>query len=76
MKFGLMAQMQAPRPWPEGVDMDFRIRWQTFEQALRAKEVGFDAFWLTERHFYDEIGHSSAPEVFLTGLSQRTGRIG
>ena len=75
MKFGLMAQMQAPKPWPEGVDMDYQIHWQTLEQALRAEEVGFDAFWLTEHHFYEEIGHSSAPEVFLGALSQRTSRI-
>ena len=63
MKFGLMAQMQAPKPWPEGVNMDYQIHWQTFEQALRAEEVGFDAFWLTEHHFYEEIGHKGGQKV-------------
>ena len=75
MKFGLMAQMQAPKPWPAGVDMDYQIHWQTLEHAIRAEEAGFDSFWLTEHHFYEEIGHSSAPEVFLGALSQRTSRI-
>ncbi len=75
MKFGLMAQMQAPKPWPDGVDMDYKIHWDTLEEAVYAEAVGFDYFWLTEHHFYEEIGHSSAPEVFLAALAMRTSRI-
>ena len=72
MKFGLMAQMQAPKPWPEGEDVDYRIHWDTLNEAIHAEAVGFDHFWLTEHHFYEEIGHSSAPEVFLATLAART----
>jgi len=34
--------------------------------------VGFHSFWLVEHHFLEEYSHSSAPEIFLAALSQRT----
>jgi alkanesulfonate monooxygenase SsuD/methylene tetrahydromethanopterin reductase-like flavin-dependent oxidoreductase (luciferase family) len=75
MKFGLLMQMEIPKPWPDGVDVDHRIHWQTLEQGIVADQAGFDYFWLTEHHFYEEIGHCSAPEVFLAALAMRTERI-
>src|SRR6516165_7839676 len=73
-----MVQMQALKPWPEGVDMDFGIRWQTFEQALRAKEVSFDAFWLTKHQFLRRdralLGARSLPGRPLT--AHRPDRLG
>src|SRR4051794_36353342 len=75
MKFGLMSQMQAPKPWPDGENTDYRIHWDTFNEAVHAEAVGFDSVWLTEHHFYEEIGHSSAPEVFLGALAARTTRV-
>ena len=37
--------------------------------------MGIDYFWEVEHHFLEEYSHSSAPEVFLAALSQRTRRI-
>src|SRR5437667_348038 len=71
MKFGLFHQMQFPKPWPAGEHTDYRIHWDTLEEAERAEQAGFDTFWLTEHHFYEEIGHSSAPEVFLAARRSR-----
>ena len=75
MKFGLIAKMQAPKPWPDGENVDHRIHWDTLAEAVLAEEVGFDYYWATEHHFYEEIAHSSAPEVFLAALAARTSRI-
>jgi alkanesulfonate monooxygenase SsuD/methylene tetrahydromethanopterin reductase-like flavin-dependent oxidoreductase (luciferase family) len=74
VKFGLIAQMQAPKPWPEGENVDHRIHWDTLAEAVLAEKVGFD-YWATEHHFYEEIAHSSAPEVFLAALAARTTRM-
>jgi luciferase family oxidoreductase group 1 len=75
VKFGLIAQMQVPKPWPAGENVDQRIHWDTLAEAVLAEEVGFDYYWATEHHFYEEIAHSSAPEVFLAALAARTSRI-
>ncbi len=48
---------------------------EAIEEAVHAEAVGFDAYWQTEHHFYTEIGHSSAPEIVLAALSQRTSRL-
>jgi alkanesulfonate monooxygenase SsuD/methylene tetrahydromethanopterin reductase-like flavin-dependent oxidoreductase (luciferase family) len=37
--------------------------------------VGFDYVWEVEHHFLEEYSHSSAPEVFLAAVSQRTENI-
>ena len=73
MKFGLMAQIQLPRPWTERSERE--AFWNGLDQAELAEAAGFDYFWLTEQHFYVEIGHSAAPEMFLAALSQRTTRL-
>ena len=73
MKFGLMAQIQMPRPWDEVTER--QAYWNALEQAVHAEAVGFDYYWLTEQHFYVEIGHSASPEMMLAALSQRTTTI-
>ncbi|HWL47399.1 MAG TPA: LLM class flavin-dependent oxidoreductase, partial [Sphingomonadaceae bacterium] len=40
-----------------------------------ADRLGYDYAWLVEHHFLEEYSHSSAPEVFLGALSQRTKRM-
>lgn len=75
MKFGLMTQLQIPKPWPEGVDVDYRAHWDALEEAVLGEQAGFDYFWITEHHFFEEVGHSSAPEVFLASLAMKTSRI-
>ncbi|MSO65984.1 MAG: LLM class flavin-dependent oxidoreductase [Alphaproteobacteria bacterium] len=73
MKFGLMTQIQMPRPWHETTERT--AFWNGLDQAVAAENAGFDYFWITEQHFFIEIGHCSSPEMFLAALSQRTKRL-
>lgn len=73
MKFGLMTQIQMPRPWTETTERE--AFWNNLDQAVAAEAAGFDHFWITEQHFFIEIGHSSCPDMFLAALSQRTHRM-
>lgn len=73
MKFGVFYEHQVPRPWEEGSEE--LVLNQALEQAELADRLGIDYFWEVEHHFLEEYSHSSAPEVFLAALSQRTSRI-
>lgn len=73
MKFGYFSQLQSPKPWRENEEV--LLYKEAMEQAVYAEAVGFDYYWQTEHHFYTEIGHSSAPELFLAALAQRTTKI-
>ncbi|MBI3706190.1 MAG: LLM class flavin-dependent oxidoreductase [Proteobacteria bacterium] len=73
MKFGLMTQIQMPRPWDETTER--QAFWNGLDQVVAAEDAGFGHFWITEQHFFIEIGHCSSPEMVLAALSQRTKRI-
>jgi alkanesulfonate monooxygenase SsuD/methylene tetrahydromethanopterin reductase-like flavin-dependent oxidoreductase (luciferase family) len=73
MKFALFNQLQMPKPWRENAEV--LMYREAIEEAVYAEAVGFDAYWQTEHHFYTEIGHSSAPEIVLAAISQRTVRL-
>jgi len=73
MKFGYFNQLQMPKPWPENGEV--LLYKEAMEQAVHAESMGFDYYWQTEHHFYPEIGHSSAPELFLAALAQNTSTI-
>ena len=73
MKFGLMYELQAPKPWGSKREPD--IFWEALEQIVLAEEVGFDYVWLVEHHFLTEFAHSCSPAVFMAAVSQRTSRI-
>src|SRR5882762_4412360 len=73
MKFGLMSQLQVPKPW--AAESERTVYWQNLDHVAAAEDAGFSYFWLTEQHFFAEIGHSACPEMFLAALSQRTRRI-
>jgi alkanesulfonate monooxygenase SsuD/methylene tetrahydromethanopterin reductase-like flavin-dependent oxidoreductase (luciferase family) len=73
MKFGLFYEHQLPRPWDE--DAEYRLLQDALEQCELADRLGLDYVWEVEHHFLEEYSHSSAPEVFLAALSQRTERI-
>ena len=73
MKFGYMMQLQMPRPWAATTEREAYAN--AIEQAVKAEEVGFDRIWLTEQHFYVEIGHIASPDMLLAAISQRTERI-
>ncbi|WP_082545809.1 MULTISPECIES: LLM class flavin-dependent oxidoreductase [unclassified Sphingomonas] len=73
MQFGLFYEHQSPAPFSAEKDR------QTFHNALTelelADKLGYDYAWLVEHHFLEEYSHSSAPEVFLGALTQRTKRM-
>jgi alkanesulfonate monooxygenase SsuD/methylene tetrahydromethanopterin reductase-like flavin-dependent oxidoreductase (luciferase family) len=59
---------------PKGED-EHTVFQQALEQGELADKLGFDCWWQVEHHFLEEYAHSSAPEVFLAALSQRTKNI-
>ena len=73
MRIGLFFEHQLPRPWEEGAEG--RVLDQALEQCELADRIGIDTCWAVEHHFLEEYSHSSAPEVFLAALSQRTSRL-
>ena len=73
MQLGLFYQMQVPKPWTAESESD--RYWQMMEQVSYAEELGFARVWLTEHQFRSEWSHSSAPDVTLAALSQRTTRM-
>ncbi len=70
MKFGAFYELQVPRPWADGDER--RVFEEAMEQAELLDRLGFHSLWLVEHHFLEEYSHSSAPEVFLGAVSQRT----
>jgi alkanesulfonate monooxygenase SsuD/methylene tetrahydromethanopterin reductase-like flavin-dependent oxidoreductase (luciferase family) len=70
VRFGIFHEHQVPRPWADGDEQ--RVFDEALEQGELADRIGIDSFWLVEHHFLEEYSHSSAPEVFLGALSQRT----
>ncbi len=78
MKFGLFYELQLPKPadrdqW--GPDAERRIYHDMLEQVALADSLGFDYVFEVEHHFLEEYSHSSAPELMMAALSQRTKRI-
>lgn len=72
MKFGVIYEICRPDPeWATEED----TYWQALEQCVVAEEVGFDHVWAVEHHFLENYSLSSAPEIFLTAVAQRTERI-
>lgn len=73
MKFGLMTQLQIPRPSEPHAELNaYR---NLIDQAVAGEGAGFDYFWLTEMHFFKQVGHSPCPDLIHAALSQRTSRI-
>ncbi len=78
MKFGLFYELQLPKPadrdqW--GPDAERRIYHDMLEQVALANSLGFDYVFEVEHHFLEEYSHSSAPELMMAALSQRTKHI-
>src|SRR5215813_14686019 len=73
MKFGLLYEMETPRPWH--ALSEYNTYWQALAQIELADRIGIDYVWEVEHHFLEEYSHSSAPEVFLAAASQRTKRM-
>jgi alkanesulfonate monooxygenase SsuD/methylene tetrahydromethanopterin reductase-like flavin-dependent oxidoreductase (luciferase family) len=73
VKFGLMTQLQIPRPAVPHAEQDAYEN--AIEQAVAGEDAGFDYYWLTEMHFFKQIGHSPCPDLLHAAISQRTCRI-
>ena len=73
MKFDLLYELQMPKPHDER--SEWRCYHEALEQIVFADRLGSDAVWEVEHHFLTEFAHSSAPEVVLAAVSQRTKRI-
>ena len=73
MDFGLLFEMQVPKPWGETTESD--AYWASIEQVKAAEDAGFTHAWTVEHHFREEFSHSGAPEVWLAAAAQHTSRI-
>jgi alkanesulfonate monooxygenase SsuD/methylene tetrahydromethanopterin reductase-like flavin-dependent oxidoreductase (luciferase family) len=73
MRFGLIYELQLPRPW--GADSEHRMVQDALTEAEVADRLGFDYIWANEHHFLEEYSHNSAPEVFLAAAAGRTKQI-
>lgn len=63
-------ELQLPRPW--AADDEQRLFRNALEWAELGERAGIGYAWAQEHHFLEEYSHSSAPEVFLAAVSQRT----
>jgi alkanesulfonate monooxygenase SsuD/methylene tetrahydromethanopterin reductase-like flavin-dependent oxidoreductase (luciferase family) len=70
MEFGMFFEMQLPRPWADGDEQ--QLFSNALEQAELGEQCGVSYAWAQEHHFLEEYSHSTAPEVLLAALSQRT----
>jgi alkanesulfonate monooxygenase SsuD/methylene tetrahydromethanopterin reductase-like flavin-dependent oxidoreductase (luciferase family) len=78
VKFGLFYELQLPKAaagedWDPGAEK--RIYHEMLEQVSLADSLGFDYVFEVEHHFLEEYSHSSAPEMMMAELSQRTKNI-
>ncbi|WP_018655168.1 LLM class flavin-dependent oxidoreductase [Actinomadura flavalba] len=56
-------------------DVERQAFQNVMDQVVLADGLGFDTAWFVEHHFTRGFSHSSAPDLVLAGLSQRTERI-
>ena len=73
MKFGLLYEMETPRPWH--ALSEYNTYWEALAQIELADRIGLDYVWEVEHHFLEEYSHSPAPEVFYGAVTQRTKNI-
>ena len=73
MRFGLIYELQLPRPWQQ--DSEHRLVQDALVEVEVADRLGFDYVWANEHHFLEEYSHNSAPEVFLAAAAGRTKQI-
>ena len=73
MDYGLLFEMQVPKPWGPTTEAD--TYWASIEQVKAAEEAGFTHVWAVEHHFREEFSHMGAPEVWLAAAAQHTSRI-
>ena len=73
MRFGIFYEHQLPKPWKPGDEQ--RLFHEALQQVQLADRLGYDYAWEVEHHFLEEYSHSSAPEMVMAALSQRTRNV-
>ncbi|MEU4620092.1 LLM class flavin-dependent oxidoreductase [Actinoplanes sp. NPDC023801] len=73
MQFGMFFELQLPRPWRPDSEQELISNALTWAEL--GERAGIDYAWAQEHHFLEEYSHSTAPEVFLAAVSQRTTRM-
>ena len=73
MKFGMIYELQLPKPWAE--DSEYNLIKEATDQIVLADQIGIDHAWAVEHHFLEEYSHCSASDVFLANLAAKTERI-
>ena len=56
-------------------NFEHRLLKETLTQAEAAESAGFDCWWQVEHHGAEHMSYSSAPDVILAAISQRTRRM-
>ena len=73
MQLGLFYQIQVPKPWND--QSESRRYHEMLEEVTYAEEIGMTSVWFVEHHFRSEWSHSSAPDITLAAISQRTEKM-
>src|ERR1043165_6102232 len=68
-----MTQLQIPRPAEPHAEANAYKN--VIAQAVAGDAAGFHYYWLTEMHFFQQIGHSPCPALNPAAISRRTSRI-
>jgi len=63
------------RPGPFAADHEARMLAEAIEQAQLADRLGFGCWWTVEHHGAVEFSYSSAPEIVIATLAQKTERL-
>ena len=72
MQIDIFCEMQRPRElWGDDAYEHTLIE-ETLEQAQLADELGYGCWWQVEHHGSVEFSYSSAPELMLATIAQRT----
>lgn len=73
MKFGLLYEIQIPKPWTPGIERQYYT--DVIDQVVLAEQLGWAHVWAVEHHLLPQWSHCPAPEVLFGALSQRTSTI-
>ena len=73
MRFGMLYELQLPKPWSP--DSELRLVHDAIDQCVLGDKLGIDYAWSVEHHFLEEYSHCSASEVFLSAIAAKTQRI-
>jgi alkanesulfonate monooxygenase SsuD/methylene tetrahydromethanopterin reductase-like flavin-dependent oxidoreductase (luciferase family) len=73
VNFSLLYELEMPKPWTP--QREYHMYHEAMAQIELADQLGYHKVWEVEHHFLEEYSHSSAPEVFLSAVSQRTQNI-